>query len=409
MEHTPTTQQWQIIDHTTCEISDGIRCLHPGLGRILSGDEGRRPLAKNGESSTHKHVGVESSISGSTDIRNDEDQHSCATTAGQQNSYSLYQSEGRNTLKTSLGHSVQPLELVPKKGHNGTSRAHCGSGEYSSRFRIQSVSRPLRLDALETSLPQGQSEVGCDGRRPICSTTQPPDKEILQLSSGSRSYSCGCLFTGLESTSPICIPTVSARGKNSPEDPTRTSREGSINSSDMAKTAVVPIVVGNDYRPANLSPTVQQLATKPIGDNSSTTGGESTTLSRMASVRTSLQKQGICQEAAEIIFSSGRKSTEKSNTSAWNKCSGWCEERGKNSFSASIAEILTHKFNSGKQHSTINSYRSAISNTHPQIDGYPVGKHPIICRLMQGMFNERPSEPKYSEIWNIDQVLSYLE
>ena len=28
---------------------------------------------------------------------------------------------------------------------------------------------------------------------------------------------------------------------------------------------------------------------------------------------------------------------------------------------------------------------------------------------MQGMFNERPTEPKYSEIWDIDQVLSYLE
>ena len=28
---------------------------------------------------------------------------------------------------------------------------------------------------------------------------------------------------------------------------------------------------------------------------------------------------------------------------------------------------------------------------------------------MQGMFNERPSEPRYSEIWDIDQVLSYLE
>ena len=25
------------------------------------------------------------------------------------------------------------------------------------------------------------------------------------------------------------------------------------------------------------------------------------------------------------------------------------------------------------------------------------------------MFNERPSEPKYSEIWDIDQVLSHLE
>ena len=87
-------------------------------------------------------------------------------------------------------------------------------------------------------------------------------------------------------------------------------------------------------------------------------------------------------------------------------------KNGVDSFLASIVEIadfLTHQFNSGKQYSTINSYCSVISNTHPQIDGYPVGKHPIICRLMQGMFNERPTEPKCSEIWDIDQVLSYLE
>ena len=28
---------------------------------------------------------------------------------------------------------------------------------------------------------------------------------------------------------------------------------------------------------------------------------------------------------------------------------------------------------------------------------------------MQGMFNERPTEPRFTEIWDIDQVLSYLE
>ena len=237
------------------------------------------------------------------------------------------------------------------------------------------------------------------------------DKEVLQLSAGSRSNGSGCFFTGLESSSPICFPTISACGKSSPEDPTRMSREGSSISSSMAETTLVPVVIGNDHRSANLSPTVQEPAPKPTGENSSTTGGEPTALSCVASVRNSLQKQGISQEAADIC-SSWRKSTEKSYTSAWNKWSSWCEERGKNSFSASIAEIadfLTHQFNSGKQHSTINSYRPAISNTHPQIDGHPVGKHPIICRLMQGMFNERPSEPKYSEIWDIDEVLSYLE
>ena len=132
----------------------------------------------------------------------------------------------------------------------------------------------------------------------------------------------------------------------------------------------------------------------------------------MTGVRNSLQNQGISQEAEDIIYSSWRKSTEKSYTSVWKKWSSWCEERGADSFSATIAEIadfLTHQFNSGKQYFTINSYHFATSNTHLEIDGYPVGRHPIICRLMQGVFNERPSVPKYSKLWNIDEVLSYLE
>ena len=138
------------------------------------------------------------------------------------------------------------------------------------------------------------------------------------------------------------------------------------------------------------------LQPPPIAENSPTTCGELSTSNRVGSVRNSLQKQGISQEAADIICSSWRKSTEKSYTSAWNKWSGWCKEWGANPFSASVAEIADFltQFNNGKQYSTINSYLSAISNTHPQIDGYPVGTHPIICRLMQGVFNERPSEPK---------------
>ena len=78
---------------------------------------------------------------------------------------------------------------------------------------------------------------------------------------------------------------------------------------------------GDDNRPTNLPPTVQEPTAKPIGDNASSTGGESTTLSCVAGVRDSLQKQGISQEAADIICSSWRKSREKSYTSAWNKWS----------------------------------------------------------------------------------------
>lgn len=268
------------------------------------------------------------------------------------------------------------------------------------------------IDALQESLPRNQSKVGSNGHGSVCSTPQLPDKQILQLSSRPRGDCSGCLLTELDSSPSIRFPTVSTSGKDPTEDSTRTSTESSGDSSGVAETTMVSVVAGNDNSSTDLSSAVQTSTSEPSKGDTSPAERESTTPGRLAGVRNSLQEQGISQAATDIICSSWRKSTEKSYTSAWNKWSSWCEERGTNPFSATIADIadfLTHEFNSGKQYSTISSYRSAISNTHPQIDGQPVGKHPILCRLMQGMFNERPSEPRYSEIWDIDQVLSYLK
>ena len=253
----------------------------------------------------------------------------------------------------------------------------------------------------------GKSECGS-----VCSTPQLPGEQILQLPPRSRSDSDRCFLTEMDNTVPLCIPTVSTSGKNTSENPSRESEKGGGDSSSLEETALVPVTTGDDSRQTSLSSTEQESAHKPNGENSSPTGSETTTSSRVVGVRSSLQEQGISEAAANIICSSWRKSTEKSYSSAWNRWSSWCDERVTDPFSATIAEIaefLTSEFRAGKQYSTINSYRSAISNTHPQVDGNAVGKHPIICRLMQGMFNERPTEPRYTEIWDIDQVLSYLE
>ena len=43
-----------------------------------------------------------------------------------------------------------------------------------------------------------------------------------------------------------------------------------------------------------------------------------------------------------------------------------------------IANFLSSEFENGKQYSTLNTYRSAISATHPPIEGYPVGQHLLI-------------------------------
>ena len=183
-------------------------------------------------------------------------------------------------------------------------------------------------------------------------------------------------------THPYAFPSIPTSGKNPPENETRESGGSGNNCPSLAKAAVVSITTGDDSRPTDLSPTVERSVTESIEDNPPSTEGEPSTLGRVEGVRNSLQKQEISGDAADIICSSWRKSTEKSYSSAWNKWSSWCEERNTDPFSATVAEIanfLTHQFRDGKQYSTINSYRSAISNTHPHIEGYPTGKHPIIC------------------------------
>ena len=65
----------------------------------------------------------------------------------------------------------------------------------------------------------------------------------------------------------VCIPTISTSQKSRPEDLMRKSTESSSHSSSMAKTTLVSVVTGDDNRPTNLSPTVQESTVKPIGDD----------------------------------------------------------------------------------------------------------------------------------------------
>ena len=65
-------------------------------------------------------------------------------------------------------------------------------------------------------------------------------------------------------------------------------------------------------------------------------------------------------------------------------------------------------FDKNYQYRTINSHRSAISAFHPKIEGFPVGQHPLVCNLPAGIFNERPPQPRYQQIWDVNLVLTHL-
>ena len=42
-------------------------------------------------------------------------------------------------------------------------------------------------------------------------------------------------------------------------------------------------------------------------------------------------------------------------------------------------------------------------------DGFAIGAHPIVIRFMKGVFNLKPTRARYSETWDVNKVLLYLQ
>ena len=66
-------------------------------------------------------------------------------------------------------------------------------------------------------------------------------------------------------------------------------------------------------------------------------------------------------------------------------------------------------FEKGLQYRTINSHCSAISAYHDYVDGKLIGKHPRVCALLTGVFNQRLPQLRYTFAWDVEIVLVYLK
>ena len=128
--------------------------------------------------------------------------------------------------------------------------------------------------------------------------------------------------------------------------------------------------------------------------------------------RTKLTKEGFSQKVSDILLSSWRKKTASHYKSAWKAWSGWCSEREFNLFSTTsenILEFLADLFYKGFKFRTLGVYKSAISLNHETVDGFAIGKHPMMAKFMKWVFSLRPPEPKYFVTWDVRQVLDFLK
>jgi hypothetical protein len=131
----------------------------------------------------------------------------------------------------------------------------------------------------------------------------------------------------------------------------------------------------------------------------------------MSTIRRNYESEGISRNATNIILASWRRSTQKQYATYISKWILLCDKRKINSVCPTlnqVLEFLNSLFESGLSYSAINSARSALSAYGINFNHVPVGSNAIIIRFMKGVYNLRPSEPKYCKTWDVSNVLGYL-
>ena len=87
-----------------------------------------------------------------------------------------------------------------------------------------------------------------------------------------------------------------------------------------------------------------------------------------------------------------------------------CSESKFSPYETTINQILLFLydlFRSGVGYSVMNTAPSSLS-TFINIDGVPIGQHPVIIRFIKGIFNIKPALPKYKFTWDVGIVITYI-
>ena len=115
--------------------------------------------------------------------------------------------------------------------------------------------------------------------------------------------------------------------------------------------------------------------------------------------------------ARELIEASWRPSTEAQYSSSWRKWLAWTSLHGVRPTAPFVNDVLNYLSNlyqDGLSYRTVNTARSTLSTTLPPIDGFAVGKHPLVTRLMKGIFNKNPPQPSLFPAWSVKTTLNEL-
>ena len=403
------TLEWATDLDTNPRHNSRNRCITSRLGCSVWGDQDGGSMVRRGESPTHQHARVDGRRFCRKDIRERQAGYSHPLTNGQYNCHRLYQPYGRNQIPQSVTSSLQFVAVVPPEGDHLIGRALTRDVQHSGRCGI-SYDPHNRVDAGQISVQQCVTTMGLMLDRPVRFQVEQPVAEIRELAPRSLCSSNRCFSDILAGRTRICLPPF-LFGRQMPHEGTTRRMYNSPDCPNMEHPAVVPSPTGAAHRLSITSAVTQDALTGSIQQAPPNDVEEPASASRLETVRASHSAGGISTRASALITSGWSKGTNATYQSGWNRWHRWCDERDINPLSCDIKfflDFLAELFDQGLQHRSINTIRSAVSMTHSQLEGVPIGQHPLVTRLLKGVYNLRPPMPRYSSTWDVGMVTKYL-
>ena len=308
---------------------------------------------------------------------------------------------------------LQYFEEMPRQGNSLGPSEDLKSGEHRRRSREQVSAcgrlELIRLRRLKNLCPVGNARRGSHGIRQI----QEGTGLLLLEQDGQRSLGIrqprpGRNVEQLPAT--VLLPSISTTPASSGQVQEAGGSSDGANSALVDREAIFPCAVRH-------APGVQE-------NQGSEQSGDGSAL-ELASPRPETSEAGrlldfweirresfdLNQTAQKLVEASWRTSTKGRYNGAWSKWVNWCSSNRVQAASPALSDVcnyLAHLYECGAQYRTINVHRSALSATLKPIEGFCVGQHPIVCRLLKGAFNSRPPRPKLCPSWSVEHVLKTL-
>ena len=402
--HTHEGLEWEDSPEKGDRSDHRLRRISDRLGSRMPGPKDRRPMVIGREADAHKLSGAACSYVGNSDICQRQERPLSPAEDRQYHSSSVHQQPWRHCLQESLGPIQEPVDVVPGEEYPHHSATPPRNPERGGGHGVQGDDRPVRLETEPGNLLEDQSGYGPRADRPVCNQADNPVPTLFQLAARSLCRGHRCIPAGLVTGKGLCQPTMESGGESAGARPVPTS-PGGAGGTCLEDTAMVSPVTVN----ASSVPTSDQASSR--GHSSPHPACTRHTASRLEHLRQRYREQELSENATSLMLGSWRAKTNKAYDSLFTKWRGWCSEWDADPFSGPITNVvnfLASLHSEGYQYNSINSYRSAISSVHEKVDGYSIGQHPLVTKLLKGVFHDRPPLPRYTATWKVDAVLTHL-